>query len=192
MFAPSNRECSNDALRSTQYVLAIIMVASLAAACGTDGAEAEGVDPDDVAHLEHDDRADQPVGALTSETPDGVPVRLTLTPDPPLAGDVLLQVQVDGEVPDPDALTVDLVAPHMPAHGIVRFPVRVTAAGDMEAGIRVPMEGTWKVYVNLDSGAQAAPFQFQVAPGEGDHGHSGHDHHDHHHHSSAPEGGAAP
>lgn len=204
---------TDSSARGLQHVggaLALLVAIPLATACGTDRVDAgeasdasrssERGNPaehphadhhDDPAHMDHSSAPtpSESLGTLSSETPDGIPVHLTLDPDPPSAGPVLLQIRVEGELPDPDALTADLVAPHMPAHGIVRFPVKVTGDGQMEADIRIPMEGTWKVYVNLDSGAQAAPFQFQVAPGEDDHGHSGHDHHDHQHHGSAPDGG---
>ena len=194
-------ESPTHGLRHVGLVLALLVAVPLASACGTDqvGAGEASDAPrasehpdhnadDHAAHSDHASHPDEsfsgvssePLGTLASETPDGTPVRLTLDPDPPSAGSVLLRIQIDGEIPDPAALSVDLVAPRMPAHGIVRFSVRVTDAGKLESEIRIPMEGTWVTYVNLDAGAQAAPFEFPVSPGKGDHHHDGHEHNDGH------------
>jgi len=66
-------------------------------------------------------------------------------------------------------VSLDLVSPTMPMHGLVRYPI-----ADGLAEIDLPMEGQWAIYVNLDDAGQAsAEFLFDVPPGES----GGHQHH---------------
>jgi len=170
---------------------AILVLGFLVAGCGGESVEAAGgsalasdANPGGIEHAPATEA--QPLGTMTSSTPKGVSVHLTVDPDRPLAGPVDLRVHVDHQAIDPSGITVDLVAPRMPAHGIRRFPTHLNDRGEIEGKIRIPMEGLWMVYVNLDRGSEAAPFEFEVLPGVDDHGHdhdtdsessSGHDHH---------------
>jgi hypothetical protein len=139
------------------------------------------------------------LGTLESRTPSGVAVSLAVDPDPPRPGAVRVLVGFPGGPVSADSPSVDLVAPHMPAHGIVRVPLSLNHEGHGEANIRIPMEGLWALYVNLNRGSEAAPFEFLVEADEDRPTHVGDETGGHHHHVShrsstpghAPEGAAA-
>jgi hypothetical protein len=113
----------------------------------------------------------------------GVAVRAMPDPDPPAIGAVVFTVEADGSTP----LSVDLVSPSMPMHGVIRYPLEPTA-NRLAATVQIPMEGDWVLYVNFDeTGAHAAELPFQVdgpTDGGADHLHGaapaedpGHDEH---------------
>lgn len=82
-----------------------------------------------------------------------------------------LELTFSVHAPDGSAapVSLDLVSPTMPMHGLVRYPIV-----DGSAEIDLPMEGRWAIYVNLDDAGQAsAEFLFDVPPGES----GGHQHH---------------
>jgi hypothetical protein len=60
-------------------------------------------------------------------------------------------------------VTADLLAPQMPAHGITRYKAVAIGPGVFTLRFEIPMEGLWELYVNLDDGADAAAFTFDVA-----------------------------
>ncbi len=136
------------------------------------------------------------VGRLSGTSPGGTQATISLSPDPPRAGPVEVSIEFASPVEDPGSLTVDLVSPDMPAHGVMRHPVRPTDAGGeggrYSATVPIPMEGLWNLYLNLDVGVEAVPFEFQVAPHNdvppsfsGDDSAGGNepvDHGQHHHH----------
>ncbi|MEN8375393.1 MAG: hypothetical protein ABFS34_08090 [Gemmatimonadota bacterium] len=100
----------------------------------------------------------------------GVAVRAVPDPDPPALGAVVFTIEADDSTP----LSVDLVSPSMPMHGVIRYPLE-RAANRLVATVEIPMEGDWVLYVNFDeAGAHAAELPFQVdgpAGGGADHAH---------------------
>lgn len=143
-----------------------IMGVLLVAACRADAA-GEGASARDATH---DDAPPAELGMLTSSTPAGIDVELSLEPDPPRPDSLRLSVWVpDGAIGSNEEPSVDLVAPRMPTHGIVRYPLQRADDQTWVADVWIPMEGLWAVYVNLNRGSEAAPFEFHV-PGEGETG----------------------
>lgn len=126
--------------------------------------------------------AASPIGPMSGTTTVGTEVELTISPDPPRAGSVRLSVQLSPAPEDRSSVSIDLVAPDMPAHGVVRHDnLRWESPNEFLAELPVPMEGVWRFYVNLDVGLDAAPFEVAVGPGESDpHRHPGEPEHDHH------------
>lgn len=121
--------------------------------------DAEG-DAEPVADPVHAAMAESELAASWSgRTPTGIPVTVAAEPDPPVPGPVRFELTVPrGARP----LSVDLVSPAMPVHGVVRFPVAITD-GVVVADVDVPMEGHWALYVNFDDGSDAAEIRFAVA-----------------------------
>ena len=117
----------------------------------------------------------QPLGILTSWSPSGTEASLSLHPDPPAPGRLRLEFALPEGVASSGGLSVDVVAPQMPAHGILRYPVPVSAGARASLDIGIPMAGLWAIYLNLDHGPDAAAFEIQV---EGSalepHAHAGH------------------
>lgn len=89
-------------------------------------------------------------GATVRITPDGAP-RVGMNR-------FSISVEPTHRVP----LSVDLVAPRMPMHGVERHEVR-KAGDELSATIDVPMAGDWILYVNFDAGADAVAIPFSVA-----------------------------
>jgi hypothetical protein len=134
------------------------------------------------------------VGTLTSISPSGAEITLSVHPDPPGPGPLRLDFALPRGWTPTAALSVDVVAPRMPAHGIVRYPVPASDGDRASVEVVIPMEGVWAIYLNLDHGPDAAAFEIQV---EGDtpdprdptrpqqhhdqhHHHDQHDQHEHH------------
>jgi hypothetical protein len=113
------------------------------------------------------------VGRWTAESTLGTEVRLEGPAGPLEAGTIHFVALVDPPPAGP-SLSVDLVSPTMPMHGIQRFPVRRQAPGEYLIEVPIPMEGLWSLYVNLDEGSDAAEFSFEVEPGVGAEGHGEH------------------
>jgi len=139
-------------------------------------------------------------GTWTATSPRGTGVTLRAEPTPLTAGPVRFEI-LSPHAPD-GPLTVDLVSPSMPMHGIRRHEAVALENGAWVVEVETPMEGSWALYVNLDHGADAAEFLFEAAPGEEG---SGHHHpgpessgtepvstatgHDHGGHEGSPDGG---
>ena len=101
-------------------------------------------------------------GPWTAAAADGTRVTLAAASHPLRPGRVEFTVRVDGREDAGRPYSVDLVSPTMPMHGVVRSSVRGETAE-----VEIPMEGTWALYVNLDSvGSNTAEFVFVVGPGE--------------------------
>jgi len=74
----------------------------------------------------------------------------------------VLAISVDDPSGRSTPVSIDIVSPEMPMHGLVRIPVT-----DGEARVQIPMDGEWAIYVNLDAdGAVSAEFLFDVSPGD--------------------------
>jgi len=110
----------------------------------------------------HDDSANEWRGLTAS----GVAVTLH-PPDPLTAGATRFRITIEDGSGDITP-TADLVSPTMPVHGISRYPLRPGDTPDhWVLELEIPMEGRWTLYVNLDDGADAAPFEFDVAAADG-------------------------
>lgn len=135
----------------------------------------------------------------TATSPRGTEVTVRAEPTPLTAGPVRFEI-LSPNAPD-GPLTVDLVSPSMPMHGIRRYEAVGLENGTWVVEAEIPMEGRWGLYVNLDHGAEAAEFLFEAAPGEEgtDHRHGGPESsgaervsaatgHDHGGHEGSPDG----
>lgn len=143
--------------RKRRPVLAATLGLLASVACGADaGAGSPGAGADAVRS--------GATGPLEAHTPAGIHVTLSLDAAPAEAGPVRLDFILDTPAPNPDDVTVDLVAPLMPAHGIVRFPTRAETDTRFVSDVEIPMEGLWEIYLNLDTGREAASFEIDVVP----------------------------
>ena len=106
-------------------------------------------------------------GRWVGETAAGTPVVVTTTNPPMRPGSISLQIQVDNPGPEAFPVSVDVVAPSMPLHGITRFDAQAISAEEYLVEIELPMGGRWLVYVNLDIGPNAAFFEVDIPPSEG-------------------------
>lgn len=99
-----------------------------------------------------------------ARSPRGIEVRVKPNAYPLRSGEVELNIEIDGTATDQAVpVSVDLASPTMPMHGIMRFPVRQTGAGQYITVVEIPMEGRWSLYVNLnEDGTEAAEFEFDV------------------------------
>ena len=97
--------------------------------------------------------------AWSGQTTSGVVVRVIPERNRAVEGRNRLTIAVEpaGQVPR----TIDLVAPRMPMHGVVRVPVEF-ANGEWTASVEIPMAGEWIVYVNFDHGDDAAAIHFNA------------------------------
>jgi hypothetical protein len=177
----SRRERQSAAARGLMASLAILAVAACGAGMAEEPGEAgarEGAGTD-VIPL---------VGTLSETSTGGALVRLAFDPDPLAAGPLILTLAIDPPPNDPGIVSLDVVSPEMPMHGVVRYPVQEVRPGRFTAAIVVPMAGLWEFYVNLDVGLDTAPFAVRVLSagpdGSGPHVEAdvgsrdqGHDHH---------------
>ncbi len=109
-------------------------------------------------------------GDRSSETLQGVstkgtPVTVTPASLPVRAGPVDLLVDVDTTAEQPLPVTLDVVSPEMPIHGVLRFPSRAESPRRYRIRAEIPMDGRWMLYVNLDYGGDAAELVLDVEPG---------------------------
>lgn len=74
---------------------------------------------------------------------------------------LVIEVGTDGSPPR----SVDVVAPQMPMHGVVRRIVEWDGE-HWSVQVEIPMPGEWVLYVNFDEGSDAAAFPFVVADEE--------------------------
>lgn len=101
-------------------------------------------------------------------TPSTSGTRITLSTGSLLEpGSTRFHILLENPPLDPLPVTVDLVSPEMPMHGVVRYEAEALDGGQYEALVDLPMEGYWELYVNLDYGADAALFELDVALPEG-------------------------
>jgi len=106
-------------------------------------------------------------GRWVGETVTGTPVVVTTENPPVRPGPISLHIQVQNPGPEALPVSVDVVAPDMPMHGITRFDAEAISAEEYLVEMELPMEGRWLVYVNLDIGVNAASFEVDVPPSEG-------------------------
>ena len=104
----------------------------------------------------------------------GTTVTLAVDAAPIRPGRVRLDIVLGPSPAEVLPLTLDLASPEMPMHGVVRFGAEASDPGRYQAVVDIPMEGYWEVYVNLDYGADAAVFEWEVEPPEGGGGHQHH------------------
>jgi len=125
--------------------------------------------------------APRPMGTLSSFSSSGTKVTLSLHPDPPAPGPLRLDFTLPMEGMPPAGPSVDVVAPRMPAHGIVRYPIATFDGDGVSFEVDIPMGGLWAIYLNLDHGSDAAAFEVQVEGNaeDGEHPNHAHQHHDH-------------
>jgi len=111
-------------------------------------------------------------GRWVGETATGTPLTVT-TPNPPVRpGPLSLNIRVENPGQKALPVSVDVMSPEMPMHGITRFDADAISAEEYLVEMELPMEGRWLVYVNLDIGVNAASFEVDVPPPEGAiHGH---------------------
>lgn len=118
---------------------------------------------------------DDPPSTWTAASTSGTGVTVSADPVPLRPGPLRLSIELDPEPSEPFPVTVDLVAPEMPMHGVLRYDAESVSPNAYVATVEVPMEGFWELYVNLDFGADAAVFELEVAPPYGAEPHSHHD-----------------
>ena len=140
-------------------------------ACGPPGGRGAGEDGgDDGKAAVAAQKASAPfaeTGRWAGETAAGTPIVVTTTNPPMRPGSISLQIQVDNPGPEAFPVSVDVVAPSMPMHGITRFDAQAISAEEYLVEIELPMGGRWLVYVNLDIGPNAAFFEVDIPPSEG-------------------------
>jgi hypothetical protein len=106
------------------------------------------------------------LGTLSDTTSGGTHVSVSFAPDPPAIGPVELAIELRPAPAEPELVSVDLVSPEMPAHGVSRHEATGTdSPGLFLVRLSIPMEGLWEFYVNLDVGLDAVAFSIQVPPG---------------------------
>ncbi len=132
--------------------LAGLIVMALLASCDTR--------PQGVAHTEN--------GVATTEETwsvrlaSGLVVRVKPEVFPVREGPTTFIIELDPPPAKSTAVSIDLVSPTMPAHGITRYDASHESRGRLRAQAEIPMAGDWELYVNLDDGETAALFSFQA------------------------------
>ena len=154
-----------------RHILAVCAAGFVLTACGPpDGRAAGGKADGDGKAAVAAEKASAPfaeTGRWDGETATGTPVVVT-TPNLPIRpGPISLRIQVPNAGPEALPVSVDVVAPEMPMHGITRFDAEAISAEEYLVEMELPMEGRWLVYVNLDIGVNAASFEVDVPPSEG-------------------------
>ncbi len=94
-------------------------------------------------------------GLVVRVKPEALPVR---------EGPATFIIELDPPPTEPVAVSIDVVSPTMPVHGITRYEARLASRGRLRAQAVIPMAGDWQLYVNLDDGETAALFSFQAVP----------------------------
>lgn len=159
--AHARRERQSAASRPLISALAILATA----ACGAGAAEEpEEAGAGEVAGIE----VSPVVGTLSETSTGGALVRVAFEPDPIEAGPVILTLAIEPPPSDPRSVSLDLVAPDMPMHGVVRYSVEEVRPGRFTAAVVIPMVGLWEFYVNLDVGLDTAPFAVRVPSADPD------------------------
>lgn len=106
------------------------------------------------------------VGRWEGESSGGTPVTVTTPNVPVRLGPLSLSIAIRSDSPEPLPVSVDLVSPEMPMHGIRRFDAEAISPTEYTVNLEIPMEGRWLLYVNLDAGVNAASFELDVPPPE--------------------------
>ncbi len=106
------------------------------------------------------------VGRWEGESSGGTPVTVTTPNVPVRLGPLSLNIGIQSDSPEPLPVSVDLVSPEMPMHGIRRFDAEAISATEYTVNLEIPMEGRWLLYVNLDAGVNAASFELDVPPSD--------------------------
>ena len=152
-------------MESNMAVRIVSAVGFVLAACGSPDGTKAGVDGDEDAVASAVEEASGPfeeTGRWVGETSTGTRVTVT-TPNPPVRpGPLTLHIDVDNPGAAVLPVTVDLVAPEMPMHGITRFDAVASSPEEYTVEMDVPMDGRWLVYVNLDIGVNAASFELRI------------------------------
>lgn len=183
-------------MRATSLCL-VVVCAGLGCSSGDAGEPSPRADDDAWQGVEGN--APTPAdGALRARSASGVRIALRPgAPEPLGAGPVRFLIDVEADIAGPLPVSVDVVSPTMPMHGVRRYAAEHLEGHRYAVDAELPMEGTWAVYVNLDAGGDAAAFELEVAPsstGEG-HQHGGatpSDTADHHHDHRPNSSGATP
>jgi hypothetical protein len=96
-------------------------------------------------------------GTVVRVSPDTLPLR---------AGNHRFEVVLEPAPAPQEEVSIDLIAPSMLSHGVLRFPGRRLEEGRFEVRTEIPMEGEWLLYVNVGDGVEAAEFALVVTPAE--------------------------
>jgi hypothetical protein len=151
---------NTDAFLSRVALLGLL----IAGACV--GADGPGADAEDRARASEGVRspAEERDHLWTATSSGGTEVALAWAASEARVGAVRLELSI-ARGPASRIVSVDLVSPTMPMHGVVRVPVGRSDDGRWVAELDIPMEGRWAVFVNLDDdGADTAEFRFDVPP----------------------------
>lgn len=108
----------------------------------------------------------------TGLTPSGYTVRVRPI-EAPRVGSNTIHIGVSAGSPPP--LSVDIVAPEMPMHGVARHRIE-SNGGEWSARVDIPMPGNWLLYVNFDAGGDAVEVPLTVV-GSGSDLDEAHHHH---------------
>lgn len=76
-------------------------------------------------------------------------------------GPAQFEIRLDG-ADATSRISVDLVSPTMPMHGITRYDAARTTAGVYLVQLDLPMEGHWSLYVNVNDDSDPAVVDFLV------------------------------
>ena len=108
-------------------------------------------------------------GIEVTVRPDRIPVRVGVT---------VFQISFEHEVPDDVPVSIDVISPEMPVMGLMRYMAEPSGPNTYTSSAEIRMDGAWEIYVNLGDGTDAAPFAFDVQPGDvgGSDPGDGHDH----------------
>ncbi len=102
-------------------------------------------------------------GLAVTVRPDPVPIRVGVT---------VFRISFEHALPSDVPVSIDVISPEMPVMGLMRYPAEPSGANTYISSANIRMDGAWEVYVNLGDGTDAAPFAFDVQPGDA----GGHDH----------------
>lgn len=117
-------------------------------------------------------------GMVVRVRPEALPVR---------EGPTTFLIELDPPPAEAINMSVDLVSPSMPAHGIARYEAHAERRERYRAAAEIPMAGYWTLYVNFDDGGTAVPFSFEAFGADGGTP-AAHDPHGHTRSSAAGDG----
>lgn len=117
------------------------LVVALAACSADDAGRAEAPAADPAA-----------ADAWSTRLDDGTTVRVQPQVTPVPVGRTTFLIELEPVPADTPAVTVDILSPSMPAHGIIRYAAVAAGPGRFRADAEIPMAGDWSLYVNLDEG----------------------------------------
>ena len=102
-------------------------------------------------------------GLAVTVRPDPVPIRVGVT---------VFRIFFEHALPSDVPVSIDVISPEMPVMGLMRYPAEPSGTNTYISSANIRMDGAWEIYVNLGDGTDAAPFAFDVQPGDA----GGHDH----------------